>query len=74
MLYFLIITKKAFAVWAIFIIAGSTSNIIDRLIYGGVVDYLNILKLISFNISDLVIILGISALAITFIGEYKTPS
>jgi len=45
------------------ILAGGISNLIDRIFYGGVVDYLNITKLIKtfpiFNIADCIIIIGL---------------
>lgn len=44
------------------ILTGGFSNLVDRLIYGGVVDYFHLLFLPSFNLADLVISLGFLAL------------
>lgn len=43
------------------IFAGVGSNILDRLIWGGAVDYLPLLNLTLFNLADLVIIFGVAA-------------
>ncbi|MFA4995535.1 MAG: signal peptidase II [Patescibacteria group bacterium] len=42
----------------ILITAGSISNIVDRLIYGGSVDYISILQYPSFNLADILIMTG----------------
>lgn len=46
------------------ILLGSISNLIDRVIYGGVVDFLPFLRLFSFNIADVYIFAGIILLII----------
>lgn len=40
------------------LIAGASSNLLDRLVYGGVIDYIEIGKLLSFNLADVMIISG----------------
>jgi len=47
----------------VLITAGSISNIIDRLIYGGSVDYISILKYPTFNLADVLIVVGCCTLA-----------
>lgn len=66
--------RKVFSFWLVLIISGSLSNIIDRLVYGGVIDYFNLSNLFVFNLSDLSIIIGLSGIAINSIRENKTPS
>ena len=41
------------------IIAGAISNLIDRFLYGYVIDFINLSILPIFNLSDLLIICGI---------------
>lgn len=47
------------------VIAGATSNLIDRLTYGFVVDYISILGISFTNLADLMIWLGIIILLLT---------
>jgi len=44
----------------VFITSGAMSNVLDRLLYGGVVDYINLKPLFVANLADLFIVLGIS--------------
>lgn len=58
----------------VFIVAGSISNIFDRLFYGGAVDYLKITNFPVFNISDILIVIGLFVLAFQLIkDENKKP-
>jgi signal peptidase II len=41
------------------ILIGALSNLFDRILYGGVIDYLNLKNYIFFNLADVAIILGI---------------
>lgn len=43
----------------IFILAGAIGNIIDRLVYGGVLDYINIYDYSRFNLADIYIFTGV---------------
>ncbi len=60
------------------VIAGSTSNIIDRFVHGGVIDFLtfhwNDLYWPAFNIADIGIVLGILGMAFNFIFSEPRPS
>lgn len=44
------------------IILGAVSNILDRLLYGGVVDFINIWQFPVFNLSDVYITVGVLCL------------
>jgi len=46
------------------IIGGASANILDRLIYGGVIDYLPFLQFSTFNVADAEIVLGALLLVI----------
>lgn len=48
------------ALW--FVLMGGISNFIDRIIHGGVVDYISFLNLTVFNLADLMVTLGIFCL------------
>ncbi|MCK4904979.1 signal peptidase II [bacterium] len=58
--------KKTLFSWGlIFILAGAISNLIDRIIYGFVIDYLLLNKFpYSFNIADSSILLGVGLIII----------
>lgn len=51
------------------IILGSLSNLMDRIMYNGVIDYISLLRFPVFNIADAMIVVGIVYL---FIKEYGT--
>ncbi|MBI2551737.1 signal peptidase II [Candidatus Uhrbacteria bacterium] len=38
---------------------GGLSNVFDRFVYGGVIDYVNILGLATINLADILILLGV---------------
>lgn len=42
------------------LLAGAFSNILERIYYGGVVDYINIFFIPTFNIADLLIIFSLA--------------
>ena len=46
------------------ILTGALSNLIDRLIYGGVIDFINLFSYSTFNIADCLIITGVGLWAI----------
>lgn len=54
--------KKLEALWWLIIILGAMSNLIDRLLYGAVVDYLEIVWFTAFNLADGLITVGVVAL------------
>ncbi|MEI7498049.1 MAG: signal peptidase II [Candidatus Falkowbacteria bacterium] len=45
------------------VILGACSNLYDRLIYGGVIDYCNVFNINVFNLADVMILCGIIGLA-----------
>ena len=55
---------------AILIVSGAVSNIISRIIYGGVIDYIKIWFIPTFNVSDVLIILGFVFLGIKIIFKH----
>lgn len=44
------------------IIGGGMSNLVDRIRWGGVVDFLSFFQTFEFNLADIVIILGVGGL------------
>ncbi len=70
-------TRRPALISAGLLIGGALGNVIDRLIYGAVADFLNmsccgIDNPFAFNIADVAIFLGAIGL-IVFTGEKKTP-
>lgn len=59
---FLSVRKVKAGLWIELLIAGAISNLIDRLRYGGVIDYFALPNLFVFNIADIVIISGLIGL------------
>ncbi len=60
-----------------FLIGGALGNVIDRVLYGAVADFINmsccgIENPFSFNVADIAIFVGAAGL-IVFAGEKKTP-
>lgn len=53
----------------IFLLAGITSNLIDRIIFGYVRDYVNIADIIIFNLADAMIML--SVLYLIYVAIFK---
>jgi len=45
---------------ALFIVLGASSNLVDRMIYGGVIDMIDFNTLLIFNLADVMIIFGVS--------------
>lgn len=61
---------KQFRLPLVLIYAGAASNLIDRLLYNGVVDYISIWIIPVFNISDMMIVTGIVLLLVFEIKNY----
>lgn len=59
LLWFVLRKDKSIYLPLIVVSAATFSNIIDRILYGGVVDYFNIGIWPSFNLSDIGILVGI---------------
>lgn len=53
------ITSYRMKLWFTLILAGATSNICDRFIYGGILDYIDLSFWPTFNLADTYISLGI---------------
>jgi lipoprotein signal peptidase len=63
LIFIALITKKiSLNIWTVMLLAGAASNILDRFIYKGVIDYLVIPKLFTFNLADLAISIGLIGL------------
>lgn len=52
------------------IILGSISNLIDRFMYNGVVDYIDLWIFPKFNLADIMVVLGVLLLIILELNEY----
>jgi lipoprotein signal peptidase len=64
--------KKFFTATSfILIFSGATANIIDRTIYGGVLDYFKIPGIPFFNLSDICIIVGLLAFILNVFRRIK---
>ncbi len=59
------------AIWWWLIILGASSNLLDRLLYGAVIDYLQISWFTAFNLADVLITLGVGAL---LFQEFTAPT
>lgn len=62
--------RKKFAIWQ-FVIAGGVSNVIDRIIRGYVVDFIQLKFFGVFNLADMMIVLGVLAIIVMDIREMK---
>ena len=66
-----LVGKKIWELTAIsFIILGAISNLLDRLLFGFVIDYINIFIWPVFNLADVMIVGGIF---IYILSEFKKP-
>jgi signal peptidase II len=52
------------AIWWLLIVLGAASNLLDRLLYGAVIDYLSVPWLTTFNLADGLITVGVAALVL----------
>lgn len=74
LIFFLIIKNNQKYYFAFSLIsAGVASNIIDRTLYGGVIDYLKLFFIPTFNLADVLIIIGMAYLAGLLIQNKKSP-
>ncbi len=64
--------SSTYIVSGTFIISGSISNLIDRIFRGYVIDYINIdiFNFPVFNISDILIVIGIFTIVVNLIKKY----
>lgn len=52
------LSQKLSKISIILICSGAVSNLIDRIIYGYVIDYLNFINISHYNLADVLIIIG----------------
>lgn len=55
------------------ILAGASSNLLDRIFYGAVIDYLVISNLTVFNLADAMISVGVIGMALEYTFKSSTP-
>lgn len=67
-LYFLKSTKK-YKYPIIFVLSGTVSNLCDRIVFGGVRDYVKVQYWPAFNLSDTLIVVGILFFCYYFFSE-----
>lgn len=72
LVFLFFLNSNFYSYWTVFIICGAFSNIIDRFIYGGVVDYISFANLFYFNIADIIIIIGLTGLCYKYL-KTKLP-
>ncbi|NMC35932.1 hypothetical protein GYA49_02700 [Candidatus Beckwithbacteria bacterium] len=60
--------------WLLLIVAAGLSNILDRLLYGGVVDFIQIWQFPVFNLADSLITIGVIAISLKEFKQEKTES
>ena len=53
------------------IIVGGISNLIDRFVYGGVIDFISLWRLPIFNLADVMIVVGTAWFAVDFFFAKK---
>jgi len=51
------------------IICGITMNISDRFLWGGVIDYIKFYNILSFNLADIIILIGMLAVIYSYISQ-----
>lgn len=71
-----VIFRLKIAVYPLFVLAGAlASNLVDRFIYKGVIDYWHFFGLFVFNLADFLIVAIIVLWLIVFIlGKKETPA
>ena len=70
---YLIYRSKQIDIALILILSGAISNIVDRFVYKGVIDYIHISFWSDFNLADIYIVVGviIYIYKLLFISRYK---
>ncbi len=53
-----LLVRREYWPWALIVI-GAVSNVVDRLLYGGVVDFINLKLWPVFNLADCTIVIGV---------------
>lgn len=66
----LLISVSSYILPKYLIVVGAVSNLFDRVIYGGVVDFIYLFD-VAFNVADVFIVLGVTLLIIEIIYEEK---
>lgn len=51
--------KKQLVLWIGLIVVGGFSNLLDRLFFGAVIDYVSLVDRLVFNLADVAIVLGV---------------
>lgn len=71
--YVLVRAYRRKDVWSIagfsYVIIGAVSNVIDRLVYGGVIDFIDLRILPVFNLADLLILAGASIVIVQYVQK-----
>ena len=62
------------SLWLLLIVAAGVSNILDRFLYDGVVDFIRIWQFPVFNLADSLITVGVIAVSLKEFKEEKTES
>ncbi len=70
--YFSLKTTGVLSLAFSIILAGSLSNLIDRLNYGGIIDFITILHFPRFNLADFLIVCGIILLIVKYSQNEKS--
>lgn len=71
--YWALKTRNMFYAWSFVVLAvGAASNSIDRIRFGGVVDYIELPLLSTINLADILITIGVSMLALTLLRNAHT--
>ncbi|MBP9758080.1 signal peptidase II [Candidatus Dojkabacteria bacterium] len=61
--------RSSLSINIIFLLGGGISNLIDRIIYGAVVDYINLFNVIWINLADVFINLAVILIIINILFE-----
>lgn len=71
--YWALTTRNRYYAWSFVVLGvGAASNNIDRIRFGGVVDYIELPLLSTINLADILITIGVSMLALTLLRNAHT--